>query len=158
MACDACGTPLKRGDRRCRECFAIIDADGPSLVPFATVVSAADQAPANDTSVLLATVDDLPDRRIVAVLGTVTGSTVRTGHILSKMAAGVRDMVGGEQIEMTRIMDAARNEAIARMLAAASTVGADAIVGFRLATSDISAGSTEILAYGTAVVTELTQG
>lgn len=132
----------------------MVDEGSSRLAPFAANTGEAAAPRSDESSVLLATVDDLPGRPVLAILGTVMGSTIRTGHLLSKMAAGVRDMVGGEQAELARIMDAARNEAIARMLAEARSIGADAVVGFRLATSDMSAGSTEILAYGTAVVTK----
>jgi len=65
--------------------------------------------------------------------------------------AGLRNVVGGEIKDYTRMLSQARDQAIERMVKEAENVGANAIVGVRFTTSQTMAGAAEILAYGTAV-------
>ena len=65
--------------------------------------------------------------------------------------AGLRNIVGGEVTEYTKLMAEAREQALDRMKADAQAQGADAVVGVRFATSMITQGAAEILAFGTAV-------
>ena len=65
--------------------------------------------------------------------------------------AGLRNLVGGEVPEYTKLMAEAREQALDRMRDDAQRLGADAIVTMRITTSMIMGGSAELLAYGTAV-------
>lgn len=103
---------------------------------------------------IVCTTDVLPDRRVVRTLGLVRGSTVRCMHVGHDIVAALRNLVGGEIEEYTKMLAEAREEALDRMIADAEALGADAVLGLRYATSDIAAGAAEILIYGTAVVLE----
>ena len=65
--------------------------------------------------------------------------------------AGIKNLVGGEIDEYTKLQAQSREEAIERMIQDAENLGADAILNVRFATSVIMQGASEILAYGTAV-------
>ena len=101
---------------------------------------------------IVSTTETLHDRQVTRTLGLVRGSTVRCMHAGHDLIAALRNLVGGEIEEYTKMLAEAREEALDRMIADAEALGANAIVGMRYATSDIAAGAAEILAYGTAVV------
>jgi len=95
--------------------------------------------------------DAVPGREIERSLGVVTGSIVRARFFGRDFIAGLRNLVGGEVTEYTKLLSDSREQAVERMLAQAERLGADAVVTFRFATSTVMEGSAEILAYGTAV-------
>ena len=99
---------------------------------------------------LLYSVDTVPGKNI-ELMGLVQGSTVQSKHIGKDIMAGFRNIVGGEMKGYTEMLDDARNQAVARMKSQAEMLGADALIGVRYATSAITQGAAEILAYGTAV-------
>ncbi len=103
---------------------------------------------------IVATTEALPERKIVRTLGLVRGSTVRCMHVGQDIMAALRNLVGGEIEEYTKMLAEAREEALDRMIADAEALGANAILGMRYATSDIMSGAAEILTYGTAVIIE----
>jgi len=84
-------------------------------------------------------------------LGVVTGSVVQSKHVGRDIMAGLKTIIGGELAGMTEMMNDARDIAVSRMQEQAKQLGADAIVSVRFATSTIMPGSSEILAFGTAV-------
>jgi uncharacterized protein YbjQ (UPF0145 family) len=92
--------------------------------------------------------------RIVRVLGMVRGNTVRSRHIGRDILAGIRNVVGGEIPEYTRLLAQSREQAVDRMVEEARSLGANAIVQMRFQTSMIARLAAELLAYGTAVVVE----
>ena len=103
---------------------------------------------------ILATSDSVPGKRITEVKGLVQGNTIRARNIGRDIVAGLRNIVGGEVTEYTRLMAESREQAIARMVDQAESMGANAIVGMRFVTSMVMQGASELLAYGTAVVVE----
>lgn len=105
-------------------------------------------------SILMTTVDQPPGMAIVRVLGIVRGNTIRSRHLGHDIMAVLKNMVGGEISEYTKLMAESREQAIDRMLEHASALGANAVVGVRFATSEVMGGAAELLAYGTAVVIE----
>ena len=100
---------------------------------------------------IFTTTDTIPDREIEEILGVVTGNVVQSKHIGRDFMAGLKSIVGGEIRGYTEMMTEARNIAIQRMVEDAANLGADAVVGIRFTTSSIVDGSSEILAFGTAV-------
>jgi uncharacterized protein YbjQ (UPF0145 family) len=76
---------------------------------------------------------------------------VRARHIGRDISAVFRSVVGGEIREYTQLMAEAREQALDRMIADAERLDADAVVNVRFTTSMVLQGSSEILAYGTAV-------
>ncbi len=100
---------------------------------------------------ILTTTYDVPGKQVRENIGIVTGNTIRAKHIGKDIIAGLRQIVGGELKEYTEMLTEARAEAMKRMQQNAKKMGADAIIGVRLTTSAVAAGSAEIVAYGTAV-------
>lgn len=103
------------------------------------------------SKILLTTLESVPGRKIVRHLGLVQGSTVRAKHVGRDIAAGFKNLVGGELKGYTDLLQEARQEAINRMAQEALKQGANAVVNVRFATSSLSQGAAELLAYGTAV-------
>ena len=100
---------------------------------------------------IISTTEHIPGKEITAVLGISRGSTVRARNIGRDIFAGLKNIVGGEIEEYTKLQAQAREQAMQRMIKDAEKLGADAIVNLRFATSMIMQGASEILAYGTAV-------
>jgi uncharacterized protein YbjQ (UPF0145 family) len=100
---------------------------------------------------ILATSDDIPGREITEALGLVRGNTIRARHIGRDIAAILRNLVGGEVRDYTKMMAEAREQALDRMIAEAEEMGANAITGIRFSTSFVMQGAAEFLVYGTAV-------
>ena len=85
------------------------------------------------------------------VLGVVRGNTVRSRHIGRDIMASLKMIIGGEIKTFTDLISKSRDEAYHRMVDEAAKINADGIIGMRFGTSSILAGSSELLAYGTAV-------
>jgi uncharacterized protein YbjQ (UPF0145 family) len=96
----------------------------------------------------------IPGYRITASHGLVRGNTIRARHVGRDITAALRNLVGGEIREYTKMMAEAREQAIDRMIAEAETMGANAIVSVRFTTSYIMGSASEILVFGDAVVIE----
>ena len=100
---------------------------------------------------IIVTTEDIPGKKIKEPLGIVRGSTVRARHLGRDIFAGLKNLVGGEISEYTRLIADAREESLKRMIQDANRIGADAVVNVRFTTSMVMQGCSEILAYGTAV-------
>lgn len=99
----------------------------------------------------MTTQDAFEDYQITETLGLVRGNTIRARHLGKDILAGLRNIVGGEIGEYTKMLAEAREQSIDRMLAQASDLGADGIVCLRFVTSPVMQGAAELLVYGTAV-------
>ena len=98
--------------------------------------------------------ESIPSYRIVTVKGIVQGNTVRAKHAGRDIAAGLKNLVGGELRGYTELLTESRREATQRMLQQAEELGANAVVNVRFTTSSVTAGASELYAYGTAVIAE----
>lgn len=105
----------------------------------------------SNTDFLIVTTDHVPGAEIAKVYGLVRGSTVRAKHMGTDIVASLKNLVGGEMTGYSSLMAGSREQALDRMVADARQLGANAVIGFRLETSQIMAGAAEIVAYGTAV-------
>jgi uncharacterized protein YbjQ (UPF0145 family) len=103
---------------------------------------------------IIVTTQDVPGKTVTKTLGLVRGNTIRARHIGRDIAAGLRNIVGGEITDYTKMMAESREQAIDRMIEEAESLGANAIICARFTTSMIMQSASEILAYGTAVVVE----
>jgi len=101
--------------------------------------------------VFLATTDGVHGREIESCLGLVRANMVRARHLGSDIGAGLKTLVGGRIGGYEKLMTETRDMVLDELQKKAEAMGADAVVGLRFATSDIMQGSSEILAYGTAV-------
>ena len=103
---------------------------------------------------LLSTTENIAGKKIVKHLGLVRGNTIRARHIGKDIMAGLRNIVGGEISDYTKLMAESREQSLDRMSEQAKLLGANAIVGIRFSTSMIMQMASEILVYGTAVIVE----
>jgi uncharacterized protein YbjQ (UPF0145 family) len=100
------------------------------------------------------TSDSIPGKKIVKTFGLVRGNTIRARHVGRDIVAGLRNLVGGEIMEYTKLMAESREQALDRMNQEAERMGANGVVGLRFTTSVIMGGAAELLSYGTAVYVE----
>ncbi len=135
MRCPICGSEVVEGARFCPKC-------GASVIP--------------GKEFIITTTPTVPGYKIKTVLGIVTGLTPRTRGVLGKFVAGIQSLVGGEVTAFTTELEKARVEAIERVRSKALDLGANAIIGLDLETSDLGlrAGVVVISATGTAVIIE----
>lgn len=101
---------------------------------------------------IVTNIEIIPGRRVLRHLGMVTGSTVRAKHAGKDIMAGIKNIFGGELKAYTELMQEAREESLQRMIAQAKSIGANAVINVRFATSSITVGAAELFVYGTAVV------
>ena len=99
----------------------------------------------------ITTTETIPNKEVTEILGIARGSTVRARNIGRDIFAGLKNIVGGEISEYTKLQAVSREQAMQRMIEDANSMGADAIINVRLTTAMIMQGTAEILAYGTAV-------
>ena len=103
---------------------------------------------------MVTTTHTVAGKKIVRTIGLVRGNTIRARHLGHDFMAGLKNMVGGEIGDYTKMIAESREEALDRMVAEARANGANAVVGVRFATSEMMEHAAELLAYGTAVVIE----
>lgn len=101
--------------------------------------------------IIVTTTDFVPGYEVEKIIGVVFGNTVRAKHIGRDILAGLKNIVGGEIQEYTKMLADARKEALNRLIKSAKELGADAVINVRFTTSQTMAGAAELLAYGTAV-------
>lgn len=137
MYCPRCANPAAEDSAFCTKCRAPL-----TFTP-------------ND-QFLIVTTPTVPSYRIKRVIGIVTGLTPRTRGILGQFVAGWQSLTGGEITAFTTEVEKARWEAIERAKARAIALGANAIVGMDVETSDMGTQNGIMLfsATGTAVVIE----
>jgi uncharacterized protein YbjQ (UPF0145 family) len=103
---------------------------------------------------ILTTTPTVPNKTIKEALGIARGSTVRARNVGQDIFAGLKNIIGGEISEYTKLQSQSREQALQRMTEDAEKLGANAIVNVRLTSSMVMQGCSEILAYGTAVIVE----
>ncbi len=99
----------------------------------------------------LVNTETIAGKTIVDSLGIARGSTVRSRNAVRDILASLKNIIGGEVEEYTKLQADAREQAIVRMIDDAKKMGADAVVNVRFTTSVVAQGASEILASGTAV-------
>ena len=97
------------------------------------------------------TTSNIPGKEVSEILGISRGSTVRARNIGRDIFAGLKNIVGGEISEYTRLQAQSREQAFQRMVKDAQSMGADAVINVRFTTAMVMQGAAEMLAYGTAV-------
>ena len=100
---------------------------------------------------IITTTETIPNREIREILGIARGSTVRARNVGRDIFAGLKNIIGGEISEYTKLQAQSREQAMQRMVEDAESLNADAIVNIRFTTTMVMQGASEILAYGTAV-------
>ena len=103
---------------------------------------------------IITTTETIPNNKIIDILGICRGSTVRARNVGRDIFAGLKNIIGGEIKEYTKLQAHSREQALERMINDGKKLGADAIINIRFSNSVIMQGASEILAYGTAVKLE----
>lgn len=101
--------------------------------------------------IIISTTEKVPGKEIIEIVGIARGSTVRARNIGRDIFAALKNIIGGEIEEYTKLQAQSREQAMERMIVDAKNLEADAIVNIRITTSMVMQGASEILAYGTAV-------
>ncbi len=101
--------------------------------------------------VIVTTTESVPGHEISEYLGLVWGTSVRARFIGHDLIAVFKTVVGGEVDPYTKMSNEARMEVVKRVAQNAKRLGADAVVGFKMSTSQVIPGTIEIMGYGTAV-------
>ena len=108
----------------------------------------------SQTHALTTTAFELPGYRVVKCFGVVRGIIVRSRSIVGNFGASIQAIFGGNISLYTELCERAREDAFAQMLTHAGELGANAVIGVRYDATEIAAGITEVLCYGTAVFVE----
>jgi uncharacterized protein YbjQ (UPF0145 family) len=103
---------------------------------------------------MVTTTFELPNYRVTQNLGVVRGIVVRSRNIFATIGATMQTVVGGNITVWTKLCEDTRADAFDIMIQHATEIGANAVVGARYDTTELSTGVTEVLAYGTAVIVE----
>ncbi len=137
MKCALCGSEIPEDAKFCPKCGESVDEE-------------------DSTGFMIVTTPTVPGYRITKVFGVVTGLTPRTRGILGKFVAGFESMFGGEVTAFTSELEKARMDSIRRVRNKALNLGANAVVGLDMETSDLGLqlGVVVISATGTAVIIE----
>src|SRR5262249_22413328 len=130
----------------------------PSARPAVRRPTMSSRAPITNLSILpldrVTTTFELPGHRVVRNLGVLRGIVVRSRNIVGTCVAGLQTLFGGNITLWTEMCEQARREAFELMALHARQIGANAVIGARYDATEISAGVTEVLCYGSAVVVE----
>lgn len=100
---------------------------------------------------IITTTAGIPQKEISEILGIVIGNSVRSRNIAFDITASIKNIIGGEISEYSKLMNQTRQQALDRMVDEAKKLAADAILNVRFTTTDITQATSEVLAYGTAV-------
>jgi uncharacterized protein YbjQ (UPF0145 family) len=103
---------------------------------------------------MVTTAFELPNYRVAQNLGVVRGIVVRSRNVFATIGASLQTIVGGNITVWTTLCEQTRSDAFDIMIQHATEIGANAIIGARYDTTELSAGVTEVIAYGTAVIVE----
>ena len=106
---------------------------------------------------MMTTMLELPGYRITRNLGVVRGITVRSRSIVGNFLGGLQTLFGGNISIYSNLCERARSDAFQLMVEHATQLGANAIVAVRYDATELMAGLTEVLCYGSAVVVEANQ-
>jgi uncharacterized protein YbjQ (UPF0145 family) len=110
----------------------------------------------SQTHPLTTTGFELPGYQVVKSFGVVRGIIVRSRSIIGNIGAGLQSLIGGNISLYTSLCERARSDAFNQMLTHAGELGANAVIGVRYDATEIAAGITEVLCYGTAVYVQAT--
>ena len=107
---------------------------------------------------MVTTAIELPGFRVVRSLGVVRGIVVRSRSVVGNVVGGIQTLFGGNITIYTQLCEQARLETYDDMVTHARQLGGNAIIGMRYDATELMAGLTEVLCYGTAVVVERRPG
>jgi len=121
-------------------------------VPTENPTQAPTENAAASRPMIVTTTENIPDGKVVATLGQVFGLTVRSRSIGGNITALLKGLVGGEIRSYVKLNEDSRRQALDRMVQNAAAMGANAVTMMRFDSTEMGAGMSEIVAYGTARV------
>ncbi|KAK9352277.1 putative heavy-metal-binding-domain-containing protein [Lipomyces doorenjongii] len=104
--------------------------------------------------VLISTMNDIPGYRVVHVISTVYGLTVRSRNVVASVGANFKSLIGGEVGVFTKMLYDSRNSAVDRMISECLAKGGNAIIAMRFESGELEGRFAEVCAYGTACIVE----
>jgi uncharacterized protein YbjQ (UPF0145 family) len=104
-----------------------------------------------EEEIIITTMNDIPGHRVTDVHGEVFGLITRSRNVFSNIGAGLRTIIGGEVRGYTKLLTHSREQAVERLREATHERGGNAVIAMRFDASELGAGITEVVAYGTAV-------
>lgn len=137
--CSKCGVEVTEEEKFCAACEALMEVEPVGV---------------SSRDMITVTTPTVPGYCVKRVLAVVSGLTARTRGVGGKIVAGIESMFGGEVSAFTSEIEKARVEAMDRMKEQARRLGANAIIGLDIETSDVLQSTILISATGTAVVIE----
>lgn len=108
----------------------------------------------SQTHPLTTTTFELPGYRAIKSHGVVRGIVVRSRSAIGDLGASIQSFFGGNITLYTDLCERARSDAFNQMITHAGQLGANAVIGVRYDATQIGAGITEVICYGTAVSVE----
>lgn len=120
----------------------------------APMQAASETIPAPQQGMIVTTTENIPEARVVKTIGQVFGLTVRSRSVGGNIAALLKSLVGGEIRSYVKLNEDSRRQALDRMVQNAAAMGANAVTMMRFDSTEVGAGMSEIVAYGTARVVE----
>lgn len=112
-------------------------------------------------AITLTTAPSLSGHEIIETIEIVTAECVMAMSMFADLSAALRDLVGGRSAGLQESLRQARRNCLAELRKEAADVNANAVIGVRLAYSEISGGGKSMLflvASGTAVRVVATSG
>lgn len=103
-----------------------------------------------NNDLLVTTTEHIPGKEY-EVIGEVFGLTTQSKNVLRNMGAALKNVVGGEIKDYTKMLDEARNISVDRLRKNARDMGGDAVVMMRFDSGSIGTDMQSVAAYGTAV-------
>ena len=100
---------------------------------------------------IVVTTDFVLGKKITESIGIVRGNTIRARHLGKDILAALKNIIGGEIEEYTKMIAESREQSLDRMIEEATLLGADAVINVRFMTASMMQNAAELLAYGTAV-------
>ena len=102
-------------------------------------------------NIKLLTIESMP-ANCSKVLGLVSSSCCVSKSLVGDVASNIKNWtVGGELTQYTELIDSTVEIVQDRLAQKAEKMGADAVIGIRMSTTQVSEGAAEIIIYGTAV-------
>jgi len=102
------------------------------------------------SEIIVTTTEQIPGKEY-EIIGEVFGLTTQSKNVVRNIGAGLKNIVGGEIKDYTKMLIEARDVAIERLRQNAVELGADAVVMMRFDSGSIGTDMQSVAAYGTAV-------
>ena len=129
-----------------------VPTENPTQAPTVSAAPSRPMSAAPSRPMIVTTTENIPDSEVVQTLGQVFGLTVRSRSLGGNITAILKSLAGGEIRSYVKLNEDSRRQALDRMVQNAAAMGANAVTMMRFDSTEMGAGMSEIVAYGTARV------